>query len=101
MATPISGPESEKLAALVQSLDADGSISRNDMIQILHSVDNGNLSATDFADLGTIVADAAQLNMPNYVQVLASDVVNGNPANAHYQGQALGNLATGSSGRPC
>jgi hypothetical protein len=36
------------------------------------------------------------LNMPNYVQVLATDVVDGNPANAHYQGQPLGNLAAGS-----
>ena len=28
--------------------------------------------------------------MPDYVAVLASDVVNGNPANANYQGQPLG-----------
>ena len=35
--------------------------------------------------------------MPGYVQVLASDVVNGNAANATYQGQPLGNLAVGSS----
>ena len=31
--------------------------------------------------------------MPDYVAVLASDVVQGNPANANYQGQPLGNLA--------
>ena len=31
--------------------------------------------------------------MPNYVAVLASDVVDGNPANVFYQGQPLGNLA--------
>jgi hypothetical protein len=85
------------LAALVQSLDAEGSISRDDVIQILRSVDRGNLSAADFSDLQTIVADAGQLNMPNYVEVLASDVVEGNAANAHYQGLALGNLAAGSS----
>ena len=35
--------------------------------------------------------------MPNYVAVLASDVVQGNPANANYQGQPLGNLANQSS----
>ena len=35
--------------------------------------------------------------MAGYVQVLAGDVVNGNPANAHYQGQTLGNLAAGST----
>ena len=59
------------------------------MIQILRSVgSSGTVSATDFADLKTIVgADATKLNIPNYVEVLAGDVVNGNPANAHYQGQ--------------
>ena len=31
--------------------------------------------------------------MPSYVQVLAGDVVNGNAANATYQGKPLGNLA--------
>ena len=57
----------------------------------------GSVSATDFADLKTIVADAAALKMPDYVRVLAGDVVIGNAANAKYQGQALGNLAAGSS----
>ena len=46
------------------------------------------MTATDFTDLKTIITDAAQYNMPSYVQVLASDVVNGNTANAHYQGAA-------------
>ena len=69
------------------------------MIRILRSVAaNGTLSATDLADLRTIVgADAAKLNMPGYVQVLANDVVYANPANAHYQGQTLGNLAANST----
>ena len=79
------------LASLVQKLDADGSLSRADMIQILTSVGaGGTVSATDFADLKTILANAAQYNMPSYVQVLAGDVVNGNAANAHYQGAAAG-----------
>ena len=74
------------LASLVQQLDAGGSLNRADMIQILTSVGaGGSVSATDFADLKTILGDAAQFNMPNYVQVLSSDVVNGNPANATYQ----------------
>ena len=86
------------LAALVQKLDADGSLNRADMIQILTSVGtNGTVSATDLSDLKTILADATQYNMPNYVQVLAGDVVNGNPANAQYQGAPLGNLVAGSS----
>ena len=89
----------QTLANLVQSLDADGSISRADMMKILESVAaSGTVGATDLADLRTIVgADAAKLNMPGYVQVLASDVVNGNPANAHYLGQTLGNLSAGST----
>ena len=84
---------------LVQSLDADGSISRNDMIQILRSVAaDGTVSATDFSDLKKILSQAATLNMPGYVQALAGDVINGNAANATYQGQTMGNLAVGSSG---
>ena len=35
--------------------------------------------------------------MPDYVRVLAADVVDGNPANGSYQGQPLGNLAAGST----
>jgi len=86
------------LASLVQKLDADGSLSRADMIQILTSVGaGGTVSATDFSDLKTILTDAAQYNMPSYVQVLAGDVINGNVANAHYQGTLLGNMAAGGS----
>ncbi len=86
------------LAQLVQSLDAGGSISRDDMLEILDSLaTGGTLSVADFSDLQTIVSDAAELNMPDYVRVLASDVVDGNVANATYQGEPLGNLAAGSS----
>ena len=86
------------LANLVGSLDADGSLNRTDMIEILTSVGtSGTVSATDLSDLKKILANAAALNMPSYVEVLASDVVNGNPANAYYQGAPLGNLAAGSS----
>ncbi len=92
------GMKDATLAALVQSLDADGSISRNDMIQILDTVsgEGSVVSSTDFTDLKTILSDAATLKIPGYVQVLAGDVINGNTANATYQGQALGNLAAGS-----
>jgi hypothetical protein len=70
------------------------------MMQILLSVgteNGGVLDATDLGDLKAILANASALNMPDYVQVLAGDVVNGNSANADYQGQALGNLAVGNS----
>ena len=94
------GLNDSTLASLVQSLDTrDGSINRADMMQILRSVGaSGTVSATDFADLKTLLgADATKLGILNYVEVLAGDVVNGNAANAHYQGQTLGNLAAGSS----
>ena len=86
------------LAKLIQSLDADGSISRADMIQILRSVAAGGaLSTADFSDLKQLLAQAKTYNIPAYVQALAADVVNGNAANATYQGQTLGNLSPGSS----
>ncbi len=88
------------LASLTQSLDADGSINRADMIRILDCVESessGVVDAADFNDLKTILKDASTLNIVNYVLVLANDVVNGSPANAHYLGQPLGNLTAGSS----
>ena len=68
------------------------------MIQILTASPPTARSAPGTsADLKTLLSQATTLNIPGYVQVLAGDVVNGNPANATYQGQALGNLAVGSS----
>jgi hypothetical protein len=86
------------LATLVASLDADGSINRQDMIQILRSVgdDDGEVDAAEFSDLTKILSQASTWNIPGYVQVLAGDVVNGNSANVTFQGLALGNLVAGS-----
>lgn len=86
------------LAALVTSLDADGSINRADMIQILRSVaSNGPVTTTELSDLKLIMSESTTLKMPSYVAALASDVINGNVANTTFQGQALGNLTVGSS----
>ena len=92
------GLQDPVLANLTQSLFVDGSIGRLDMIQILQSVvaAAGSVSATDITDLQTIIANSATLSMPGFVKVLAGDVINGNTANAHYQGQTLGNLTAGS-----
>ena len=82
--------------ALVGSLFVDQSIGRADMIQILESaVDGGAVTDAALAALEalTLPQNEALLNMPDYVAVLAADVVQGNPANATYQGQPLGNLA--------
>jgi hypothetical protein len=89
---------SAALGNLIESLDADGSINRQDMIQILRSTGtDGSIDAGEFTDLKTLLRQAAMFNMPGYVQTLAGDVVNGNPANAKFQGATLGNLAAGSS----
>jgi hypothetical protein len=82
---------------LVQSLFADQTrIDRPNMIQILDSaVLDGAVTPTALAALEMLTTpqNEAFLAMPDYVAVLASDVVNGNAANANYQGQPLGNLA--------
>ena len=93
-----SGWKDPTLGQLIKGLDADGSLSRSDMIQILQSVDaKGVLSAADFSDLKTMLSEATALGIPGYVQALAGDIINGSPANATYLGQAMGNLAVGSS----
>jgi hypothetical protein len=92
------GLQTPALASLVQSLDADGSISRPDMIQILRSVGgDGVVDAAEFTDLKTILSRAATLKIPGYVRALTGDVINGSAANAAFQGQPLGNLVAGSS----
>jgi D-serine deaminase-like pyridoxal phosphate-dependent protein len=91
------------LAAEVQTelSGSGGQLTRSDMIAILEYVateNGGVLSSTDMADLKTLVnTDTSTLKTPSYVDVLAADVVDGNTANAHYQGKSLGNLAVGSS----
>jgi hypothetical protein len=98
--TAFMGIKDPTLSSLTQSLDADGSISRTDVVQILRTAETlngGVISQGVMTDLKTLLADASALNMSGYVQVLAGDVIKGNTANAHYQGQTLGNLAVGSS----
>ena len=87
------------LAALTASLVVDGSLSRNDMMSILRSAgsDDSRVDAVEMADFRTILAHAAQYQLQDYVRSLTTYVVNGNQANASFQGQALGNLAAGSS----
>ena len=91
------GIQDPTLAGLVSTLDADGSINRQDMIQIFQTVAqaDGTVSTADVSDLKTILSSASALHIPGYVQVLAGDVINGNTANAGYQGQTLGNLSAG------
>jgi hypothetical protein len=85
------------LRTLLKQYFADDVLSRADMLAIFAQVEkSGNLSATDFADLKSVVNDTS-LFKADYIQQLSQDVVDGNVANAHYQGQVLGNLAAGTS----
>jgi hypothetical protein len=101
LVTAFDGIKNPTLSSLTESLDADGSIGRTDMIAILRAAETlngGVISQGVLTDLKTLLAAASVLKIPGYVQVLASDVINGNMANADYQGHTLGNLAVGSSG---
>ena len=58
----------------------------------------GPIDATEMSDLTLIVHTASLFGSLTYVDNLASKIVLGNTANAHYQGGTLGNLAVGSIG---
>jgi hypothetical protein len=86
------------LQNLTRTLDADHQLSRNDMLSLFQEVEqDGQVTATELADLRTIVANASTLGMPDYVHNLAYKVVNFDTANVDYQGQPLGNLTSGAT----
>jgi hypothetical protein len=55
------------------------------------------IDVIEMSDLQLIVQTASLFGSLDYVKNLASKIVLGNMANAHYQGGTLGNLAVGSS----
>jgi hypothetical protein len=76
----------------------DGVLSRADMMGLFRGVEQlGVVTATELSDLTNIISNSSLFGGLNYVQVLSSDIVLGNAANAHYLGTTLGNLAVGSS----
>jgi hypothetical protein len=92
-------------AATAQSLTAGNAITYNGMLTILQTAANGGMTATKFSALQSL---AAMLNQPGglstsaYVQQIADDVINGNSANAYWNGgssttMALGNLSATST----
>jgi hypothetical protein len=86
------------LVSLVRGLDADRTLSRNDWLAIFTQVEkDGTVTATEWTDLHTLLTSAGYVGTPAYVEDLANKVVNGDPANAHYQGQVLGNLKAGAA----
>jgi Calpain family cysteine protease/Bacterial pre-peptidase C-terminal domain len=87
-----------RLRSDIKSFSADGVIDRNEVIRILRaSVEDGVVNAIEFTDLKSLVSNASRLGMPEYVQVLANKVINGDVANQRYQQNSLGNLTVGSA----
>lgn len=86
------------LRTLGHNLYLDGLIDRADMLAIFSDVqDGGAVDTVELADLQAITNNSSLFGTSQYVDALSTYVVFGNTANAHYQGQALGNLAAGSS----
>ena len=74
----------------------DGILNRSEMLSMYSTIEaDGLVSANEFSDLKALVN--TKINMSMYDRYFANKIVNGNYANAWYQGQALGNLAAGST----
>ena len=94
--SPTDGIDDPTLSTLITTYYADSSISRVEMIDILRTAGtDGSVNSTEFADFQYLVT-GSNFTMPDYVRNLARDVINGNAANATYQGASAGNLAAGS-----
>jgi hypothetical protein len=98
------GISDANLRALTRSLSTDGALDRNDWLKLFAQVEaDGNVSAGEFHDLGdllhtTRVTTTAKVTftLSDSVRALAGDIVDGNTANAYFQGTVMGNLAAGS-----
>jgi hypothetical protein len=76
----------------------DGLLTRSDVIALFREVEaNGAVTANEYTSLQQLLTLATNLNIPGYVQDLAGKIINGDPANQHYQGSSLGNLGVGTS----
>jgi hypothetical protein len=86
--------------SLATKLFADRVLDRKDMLSIFAQVSkDGVVSNAEFNDLRTLATNANVLHMPDYVRVLTNKVVVGDKGNGSFQGNALGNLRTGSRGQ--
>jgi hypothetical protein len=95
--------------SLARTVTGDGQIDRLDMLALFAQVaKDGIVSANELHDLkalenpdwtlgGATPNQVPLFTMPAPVRELESDVVDGDPANASYQGAALGNLQAGAS----
>ena len=90
-----------------QSLETNGYLSYQSMLQVLQDAANGGMNASKFADLQTLakalnVSGANGIQTSAYVQQMFDNVVLGNAANATYNGGSskaakLGNLTASSN----
>jgi hypothetical protein len=86
------------LRELVRNSNADGSLSRAEVLSVFTQVEADNtISANELADLRTVVSNTTIVRMTDSVRNLAKKVVFGDRANANYQGEALGNLTSSST----
>ncbi|MBV8663198.1 MAG: hypothetical protein JO107_08855 [Hyphomicrobiales bacterium] len=102
---PVSLLQDPGIAGDVANLMVNNSLSYDAMLTILQDAAAGGMTQSKFSTLQTL---ASLLNAPNgitvssYVQQIADDVINGNSANASWNGGAsiaapLGNLSASSS----
>lgn len=92
-----------------RSAASNGTIDRIEMLGLLNQVaSDGVVSSNEIHDVkallrpdwtaGGTMANTQQFSMPDAVRSLTSNIVDGDLANATYQGTPLGNLQAGSSG---
>ena len=96
--------EDAGLKETLRSSVQDGVIDRSDVIALLRSATDGTVvDETEFTDLKNVVRDFYELSNDTIAKKTApwfnllSKLVNGDTANATYNGSALGNLTAGSS----
>ena len=87
------------LQALARTdFNRDGSLTYSDMLGLFAEAESaGAITSAELQSLQALVtpSGAAAVNMASPVQSLTYKVVDGDPANAQYQGTALGNLQAG------
>ncbi len=85
--------------------ESNGALSYAGMLQVLQDAASGGMNATTWTGLQTLAQDlniAGGISASAYVQQIAQDVINGNSANAYWNGgadtaSALGNLSASST----
>jgi hypothetical protein len=91
--------QDENLRGLITEFYADGSINREEMIELLRAAGQDNvITAAELADLRFIVSADSPFEVPKHVRGLAQNLLHNNPANLRFRGQSAGNLSPGSTG---